>query len=66
MPDAQTSSSPQSLTNSQRRLYKATYRPLTVPMPPQEEGTGRVLEKLAFLRGLNIQPQVLARVEADA
>jgi hypothetical protein len=65
MTDPQTPSQP--LTNSQRRLYKATYRPLAVPPPPpQEEGRGRFLEKLAFLRGLNIQPQELARLEADA
>jgi hypothetical protein len=40
---------PKPLTNSQRRLYKATYRPLTFP-PEQQQATGRFLEKLAFVR----------------
>jgi hypothetical protein len=66
MPEEQTSPTPQPLTNSQRRLYKATYRPLAVPTPPQEQGRGRVIEKLAFLRGLNIQPQEFARLESEA
>jgi hypothetical protein len=61
MADNQTPARSQPLTNSQRRLYKATYRPLTVPAKEQQT-TGRVLEKLAFLRGLDIQPQELTQL----
>jgi Type II secretion system (T2SS), protein G len=53
-----------SLTNSQRRLYKASYRPLTIP-PEKQQETGRFLEKLAFLRGLDIQAQEFAQLEKD-
>ncbi len=66
MADKQASPALQPLTNSQRRLYKATYRPLTVPTTPQEEVTGRFLEKLAFLRGLNIQPQEIVWLGGDS
>lgn len=55
---------PQALTNSQRRLYKASYRPLTIP-PEEQKKTGRFLEKLAFLRGLDIQAQEFAQLEKD-
>lgn len=62
MPDKGVRGQFQPLTNSQRRLYKATYRPLTVP-PSEGQETGRFLEKLAFLRGLNILPQEFVRLE---
>lgn len=60
-PDAPAAPSP-SLTNSQRRLYKASYRPLTVPAEKQPQ-TGRFLEKLAFVRGLDIQPGEAAKLK---
>src|SRR4051794_21146249 len=50
------------LTNSQRRVYKASYRPLTVPAEVQQSA-GRVLEKLAFVRGLDIWPNEYAQLE---
>ena len=54
----------QPLTNSQRRLYKASYRPLIVPQSKQQE-TGHFLEKLALLRGLDIQQQEFEQLERD-
>lgn len=62
MPNRGVPTPSQPLTNSQRRLYKATYRPLTVP-PSERQEAGRFLEKLAFLRGLDIRPQEFAQLE---
>ncbi|MFL6672719.1 MAG: type II secretion system protein GspG [Massilia sp.] len=43
------------LNNSQRRVPKATYVPVTLPATAQAK-SGRVVEKVAYLRSLNIAP----------
>src|SRR5690242_6523082 len=58
----ETSTPSQPLINSQRRLYKATYRPVTIP-PSARQEAGWFLEKLAFLRGLDIHPQEFTQLE---
>ena len=52
------------LENSQRRLYKATYVPLSIPKQDQAP-TGRAVEKIAYVRSLALQPDELRKLAAD-
>lgn len=49
------------LINSQRRIPKATYVPLTVP-PDAQGQSGRAVEKAAYVRSLNLQPAELGAI----
>jgi hypothetical protein len=58
--------------NSQRSLYRATYVPTRFKPQTQEDESaiaavpskGRVMQKVAFIRGLNIRPAEFAKLEA--
>ncbi|MGY6126832.1 type II secretion system protein GspG (plasmid) [Paraburkholderia strydomiana] len=49
------------LINSQRRIPKATYVPRTIPAGAQA-ASGRVIEKTAFLRSMDIRPEELRAI----
>lgn len=52
-------------TNSQRSLYRATYVPTRFKSTQEDPATatGRVMAKVAFIRGLNLRPAELARLQ---
>ena len=62
--------------NSQRSLYRATYVPTRFAQPREsngdggpitatrQPGTGRVMSKVAYIRGLNIRPAEFAKLSA--
>src|SRR4051812_6719505 len=53
------------LNNSQRRVSKATYVPLTLP-PTAQNQCGRVVEKSAFLRSLKLDASEFVPLAATA
>jgi hypothetical protein len=51
------------LENSQRRLFKATYAPLTIDA--SQAKTGRAVEKMTFIRSLNLHSSEMPKLAAD-